>query len=323
MVSVIVPIHNGRNLVRRALDSVFAQTHQDFELIVVDDGSTDDGASVVLGIKDPRLRLVRQSNQGPGAARNGGTAIARGDYFAFLDADDEWMPEFLGHSVAALSHSPDCGFSISAFLEGTSRRNSQTTLDARGYRGGRYEVGPGTRPDGFDWLLHAYLPSTSVFRRDAFQACGGFYQKNGCRFGEDMYLFVAAALRHPFWRLEEPLVWYHSEDSSLATQKTALTPLLLDPQPLRDLCPERNKAVLEGLLADRAIQESLTQAYRGEFSQWRSLFLRFKCEKFAGRRGRNARRQILALRALKTILGGGDARLIGRVLHRVFPLRSP
>ncbi len=321
-VTVIIPLYNKEQFIARAIDSVLTQKHQDFELIVVDDGSTDESAKVVRNFADPRLRLISQANQGPGAARNRGAREASSDYLAFLDADDEWMPEFLRKSLRALEQAPDCGFSMSAFFDGPERQNSHTRLETRGYGPGRYAVGPETRPDTFDWLLHAYLPSTAVFRRITFKACGGFYDRNRCKFGEDMYLFVAASMCCPFWRLADPLVWYHSEDSSLASQKAVLTPLLLDPQPVFDLCPERNKPVLLGLLADRAVHESLGQAYRASFTTWRSLFERFDCLRLAGKRARNARRQILALRAISPLIGKSESGLVRRILNRLFPLSA-
>jgi glycosyltransferase involved in cell wall biosynthesis len=320
VISVVVPLYNKQSLLRRALDSIFAQTRGDFEVIVVDDGSTDESLEEAKNIKEPRLRVISQRNQGPGAARNRGAAETHGEYLAFLDADDEWLPDFLRKSLDALEQAPDCGFCMSAFLEGRERRNSHKHLEGRGYGPGKYMVTSETRPDSFDWLLYAYLPSTAVFRRGAFTACGGFYEKNRCRFGEDMYLFVAASLCYPFWRLAEPLVWYHSEDSALATQTNLLTPLLVDPQPVLDLCPEKNRFVLRGLLADRAVQESLGHAYRGNFSTWRPLFERFECLRFAGKRARNARRQILALRVIMSVTRDSAPRLARRLINRLFPL---
>lgn len=89
--SVIIPTYNRAAVLREALDSVFAQTFADYEVIVVDDGSTDDTASV-LAEYGQRVRLFRQANQGPGAARNTGIANALGDFLAFLDSDDLWFP---------------------------------------------------------------------------------------------------------------------------------------------------------------------------------------------------------------------------------------
>src|SRR6266446_940152 len=103
-VSVVIPLYNKVRYIQRALDSVLAQTYTDFEVIVVDDGSTDGGAEVVACCTDRRVRLIRQSNQGPGPARNRGVEEAAGGYVAFLDSDDEWLPAFLERSVDLLDH---------------------------------------------------------------------------------------------------------------------------------------------------------------------------------------------------------------------------
>ena len=89
--SVIIPTYNRQELLRQALDSVWAQTFTDYEVIVVDDGSADGTLDYLNSLGD-RVQVLRQANQGPGAARNLGLSIARGDYIAFLDSDDLWFP---------------------------------------------------------------------------------------------------------------------------------------------------------------------------------------------------------------------------------------
>ena len=100
--SVIVPLYNKARYIRRCLDSILGQTFADFEIIVVDDGSTDEGPEIVQGYTDPRLQLLRQPNAGPGAARNRGAREAQGDLLGFLDSDDEWDPVYLAESVRLL-----------------------------------------------------------------------------------------------------------------------------------------------------------------------------------------------------------------------------
>src|SRR4029079_2498347 len=103
LVSVIVPVYNGERYLREALESVFAQTYRAIEVIVVDDGSPDDSGTI--GQSFPEVRYIHQTNQGVAAARNNGIEAARGEFFAFLDQDDLWVPEklnvqveyFLGH----------------------------------------------------------------------------------------------------------------------------------------------------------------------------------------------------------------------------------
>lgn len=93
--SVVIPVFNRARKLRTALESVLAQTEQDFEVLVIDDGSSDDPASVVAAIADPRMRCVRQENRGAGAARNHGIDLARGRFVAFLDSDDRFLPDHL------------------------------------------------------------------------------------------------------------------------------------------------------------------------------------------------------------------------------------
>src|SRR5437764_13661053 len=91
-VSVIIPAYNAAKTVGRAVDSVLAQTFADFELIVIDDGSTDSTAEVVQSRRDQRIRCITVANGGVASARNRGLDLASGDLVAFLDADDAWLP---------------------------------------------------------------------------------------------------------------------------------------------------------------------------------------------------------------------------------------
>jgi len=106
LVSVIVPTYNRADTVKRAIASVQAQTFQDWELIVVDDGSTDDTSSVIAGL-DPRMVVIRQENQGISGARNTGLTSSTGQYIAFLDSDDEWLPHHLELCIAFLRAFPE------------------------------------------------------------------------------------------------------------------------------------------------------------------------------------------------------------------------
>jgi len=108
-VSVIIPTYNRRELVQEAIDSVLAQTYTDYEIIVVDDGSTDGTREALQERYGDRIRYVWQENQGESAARNRGIEMARGEYIAFLDSDDVWLPEKLSKQVNLLDYSPEVG----------------------------------------------------------------------------------------------------------------------------------------------------------------------------------------------------------------------
>ncbi|RKR06951.1 glycosyl transferase family 2 [Kushneria sinocarnis] len=109
-VTVLMPAYNRADVIPWAIDSVLRQTLDDFELLIVDDASTDSTASVVEGYTDPRIRLIRQTgNQGPARTRNHGLELARGRYIAILDSDDQAVPSRLARQVAFLEQHPDIG----------------------------------------------------------------------------------------------------------------------------------------------------------------------------------------------------------------------
>jgi glycosyltransferase involved in cell wall biosynthesis len=110
LVSVVIPVYNGARYLRAALESVFAQTYRSFEVIVVDDGSVDDSGKIAQSF--PEVHYIRQENQGVAAARNNGIAVARGEFFAFLDQDDLWTPEKLRLQIGHLFSHPDLGYTL-------------------------------------------------------------------------------------------------------------------------------------------------------------------------------------------------------------------
>src|SRR5713226_4429936 len=111
-VTVVIPVYNGANSIARAIASVIAQDFSDFEIVVVDDGSTDATLEVIRPFAR-QIRLLEQGNAGPAVARNTGIAAARGEYIAFLDADDAWMPAKLGLLVAVLRRDPSAVLAFS------------------------------------------------------------------------------------------------------------------------------------------------------------------------------------------------------------------
>lgn len=122
IVSVVIPAYNAAWCVRKAIDSVLAQDYRDFEMIVVNDGSTDDTAPV-LASYGSAIRVVDQANGGMSNARNAGIRAARGELIAFLDSDDWWLPTKLGRQVALMHERPELGFcSCAARVEDTEGR---------------------------------------------------------------------------------------------------------------------------------------------------------------------------------------------------------
>jgi glycosyltransferase involved in cell wall biosynthesis len=167
-VSVIIPTYNRAGILRRAVGSVFGQTFDNFELIIVNDGSTDNTLNLLAGIKDSRLRVIdHDTNRGAAAARNTGIGTARGTYVAFLDSDDEWLPDKLIKQVDLLDKAPpDIGACCARHF---------VTLDPQGESWRRM------LPTDYDWrrrLLEYGCDlspgSTLMARRDIFEKIGNF-----------------------------------------------------------------------------------------------------------------------------------------------------
>ena len=122
-ISVVIPVYGVERYIRETLDSVFAQTFQDFEIIIVDDESRDHSIEICQSYQDPRIRIVHQKNRGLAGARNTGIRNSRGKYIALLDSDDLWLPEKLEYHLKHLESSPQLGVSFcrSAFIDDNSK----------------------------------------------------------------------------------------------------------------------------------------------------------------------------------------------------------
>ncbi len=125
-ISVIIPLYNKKAIVSRSIQSVLGQSYQDLELIVVDDGSTDDSVAVVEQIKDERIRLIRQENGGPSKARNTGAKHARGEWIVFLDADDELAEGALEHLMAMTQLHPTANIIDGSFCVRNTSKDALT-----------------------------------------------------------------------------------------------------------------------------------------------------------------------------------------------------
>ena len=195
-VSVVIPAYNAAWCVGRAIDSVLAQTFRDFELIVVDDGSTD-GTAAVLARYDDALRIVSKPNGGMSSARNAGIRAATGDYVAFLDADDRWMPEKLARQVALLDAQPELAFcaAVATFED----PDGLTVGEWRGYAGPRAGVSEVFANHG----AVAGGASAVVARRGLVFRLGGFDETLAG--AEDTDMWIRLACHGGFACIDEPL----------------------------------------------------------------------------------------------------------------------
>jgi len=212
--SVVVPLYNKQAYVRRCIDSVLAQTLCDYEVLVVDDGSTDGGADLVRACADARIRVIQQANAGVSAARNRGIDEARGQWIAFLDADDGWMPGFLAAVAVASERFPEAG----AIYCLTAHVRTGRLITAK--------LALGTEPRLVDYFsLFAYddgpemNSSCTAIRADVFRRAGSF--PLGVRVGEDTDMWLRVAWTTPVVQIPECLAIYHRDASESNWQQFA------------------------------------------------------------------------------------------------------
>jgi glycosyltransferase involved in cell wall biosynthesis len=198
-VSVIVPVFNAARTIEQSIESVRAQTFSDFEIVTVDDGSSD-GSIEILRRRGDAVKILQQSNRGVSAARNLGVANSTGDYLGFLDADDWWKPEFLATMVTALDREPQCVMAYCDLqLVDSIGKPFQTSLMAV------RENRPPALKDMLD-SLWPIMPSGVVVRRGALDAVGGYAE--ALRAFEDVYLWLRLREQGPFAYVPEKLaVW--------------------------------------------------------------------------------------------------------------------
>lgn len=200
-VSVVIPLYNKALYIAAAVRSVLAQTVGDFELIVVDDGSSDGGGDAVRGFQDPRVRLVRQENQGESAARNKGISLSRAGLLAFLDADDEWTPHHLEALLGLAARFPEAGLLATAYdiltPDGTAHSPHYAGVPAAPWEGLLPNFFLSLAQGERSGLLGEYPVNASVaaIPKTVIAEAGGF--PVGFWFGADIDLFGRIALKHP------------------------------------------------------------------------------------------------------------------------------
>ena len=207
-VSVIIPAYNYALYLTDAVKSVLSQSWTPLEVIVVDDGSTDDTPTVLAAIRDTRLRVIRQSNAGLSAARNSGIRAAQYELIAFLDADDQWAPDFLTAIAGHLAMLPQ-HFVMAA--SGFQRMNHDGQLVEQSRR----TVVPPSTITARDFILrNRVFPSAVVARKSAFERCGDF--DTTLRSSEDRDMWIRITANYAAAYLDKPLVYIRRHGQNMS-----------------------------------------------------------------------------------------------------------
>lgn len=205
--SIILPLYNKAPYVRKALESIVSQSYRDWELIVINDGSTDNSLEVVknvvdeLKIEDRKLKILSQENVGVAAARNRGVNESKGEYVCFLDADDWWEPEFLKEMDKLIIDYPDAGIYATNYVYYKPGK-TRVMLD----------ISTGYIDYPAEYLRTGAMPVTSIttcMPRRVFDEMGGF--PIGIKLGEDFLLWAKTATHYKVAFSEKPLAYYNND----------------------------------------------------------------------------------------------------------------
>jgi glycosyltransferase involved in cell wall biosynthesis len=244
-VSAVIPLYNKARYIRRALESVFRQTHPVDEIIVVDDGSTDDGPEIVRAIHDPRLRLITQANAGAGIARDRGVRAAHSEFVAFLDADDEWAPEFVARVLSLFRDFPAAG------IAGTRYASCRPDGDVVNLPISTLTLAPwrGILPDYFAASQQSppLWSSATMIRKSTYEEINP--QASPVKLGEDQFLWCQVAMHTLVAYDNTASAYYHEE----AEGRVCSTVFYEGPLPFIALM----KASIARPLPDRGNQRSI------------------------------------------------------------------
>ena len=181
LISVVIPLYNKGGFIKKTVESVISQSYDNFEIIIVNDGSTDNSASVVEGIDDNRITLINQENQGEGVARNTGIRHANAEWVALLDADDTWHPQFLERCISLIKSFPE------AILAGTNavtetgktflNRQGENPLVVRDYCA-----------ESLNQNRIFIIPSTCIIKVEKVKSVGCFIEARSIGVDTDMWI---------------------------------------------------------------------------------------------------------------------------------------
>ena len=287
-VSIVIPLYNKEQYVARSIDSILSQTYEDFEVVVVDDGSSDESAKIVAGYDDPRIKLLHQENAGTGKTRNCGIREgARSKYLAFMDADDEWLPQYLEQQLNNLKEHPNCKLSVSSSYIGPEKRDRTPDFTKLGVSEGEWRLPTNvemhTLKASVDFMHSGHI----VCERKIVEDLGGFYDKIHITYGEDVWIWLLVALNHRMYRDFTPLAWFHEEDSQQSRGRESMRPIwpfLTDGEFVWQKCPPEYRKTLEQCMGFYAMLGARRLVQFGEYQRaWQLLRMHPKSRSF-GRR---------------------------------------
>lgn len=208
-ISVVIPTYNRANLINRALDSVIKQTYENLQIIIVDNASTDSTEQVVRSINDKRIRFIRHEiNKGPAASRNTGLNNSSGDFIAFLDSDDEWLPQKLEKQIKVFQSQKDTIGLV--FTNGFNHAQKRDFITEKIDSGIFYDP----KKDNYYPLRRLISPPSSWLLPTQVTRQIGYFEESMYTWDDGDYL-ARVAYRYPLYFLNEKLVIWHTSEIHL------------------------------------------------------------------------------------------------------------
>lgn len=221
MISIVIPLFNKANRIAHTINSVLSQTFTDFEIIIIDDGSTDNSIAEISKINDDKIRLIRQSNAGVSIARNRGIQEAKYDLIAFLDADDEWKPDYLDEQYRLTQKYPEC----SVFACNYELHNSKGKITPTIIKKLPFTAETGILTNYFEVANVSHPPlwtSAVTVRKQALEAIGGF--PVGIKSGEDLLTWARLAINYKIAYSRKALAIFNVEGYNLYEKPKRIPP---------------------------------------------------------------------------------------------------
>ena len=234
MISIVIPLYNKAKSIANTIKSILSQTFQEFEIIVVDDGSTDNSIEVVRAISDNRIRLIQKENGGVCSARNRGIIEAKYDYVAFLDADDTWDENYLLEQSKLIQEFPLAymwGINFAELYNGELIHELPTGLP-KGYRG--YVENYFEMPSKQGRISDLYCSSSVVIKKEAFNISGMFDER--IKYSEDIDMWFRIIVNFPVVFYDKYMAFYHYDAENRAMNKA---------RPLKYFLPYYNDKYLQ------------------------------------------------------------------------------
>lgn len=223
MLSVVIPLYNKESTVIDSVQSALNVIGL-YQVIVVDDGSTDNSFAQLQKLKDSRLKIIQQDNAGPGSARNRGLELCQTEYVLFLDADDQLYPDIFVSSKDIFQTYSDCAAVIHSWHAGDDRYFDRRRYNLAELSAGLFKLPISISGKTFKRVVDLCHSGSIIAKTEEVRANGGFFDEYKSTYGEDSYLWIRMLLKSKVYFTLKPKMWFNTSASELGIGRIGLKP---------------------------------------------------------------------------------------------------